>query len=187
MYEHEWKVVQQSCPAVLIPTGVAITLEAGQEVYITQALGGSVTVVINGNLARVSGNDVKALGIELDDILPKPLKSTHPLVEEGDVDEELIWEQLQTCYDPEIPVNIVELGLIYDLEVTELEAGGYNVFIQMTLTAPGCGMGPFLVSDVEQKVAQVPNVKKVLVELVFDPPWDQTMMSDAAKLQLGLL
>jgi probable FeS assembly SUF system protein SufT len=171
----------RDCAAVLIPEGSAVTLDAGTEVYITQALGGAVTVNVNGNLARIASHDVDALGMEPTALPAEGARANT----DGSVDESLIWEQLATCYDPEIPINIVELGLIYRCEV-KADASGNRVEIDMTLTAPGCGMGPFLVEDVRAKVSQVPNVGEVDVELVFEPPWSQDMMSDAARLETGL-
>ncbi|MBI5615738.1 MAG: putative Fe-S cluster assembly protein SufT [Gammaproteobacteria bacterium] len=174
--------VEQDCPAFLIPEGSPITLKAGMEVYVTQALGGSVTVNVNGNLARVSAEHVGALGLETD---ASPAQSTHA-ADDGKVDEAELWAQLSTCYDPEIPINIVELGLVYRCEIRALEGGGNRVEVDMTLTAPGCGMGPILVDDVYNKLRQVPNVDEVVVDLVFDPPWNAEMMSEAARLQTGL-
>ena len=177
---HTPVVLSRDCPAALIPEGTKVTLEAGTEVYVTQALGGSVTINVRGNLARVPAAHIDALGME-------------PIVAHaqdqggnGDVDEGLIWEQLKTCYDPEIPINIVELGLIYRCEVKTGEDGAKRVEIDMTLTAPGCGMGPILVDDVREKVRSVPNVSDVAVELTFDPPWNSEMMSEAARLQTGM-
>jgi probable FeS assembly SUF system protein SufT len=171
----------RDCPAVLIPEGSAITIPAGTAVYVTQALGGSVTVNIDGNLARIAPGDVDALGMAV-----SALPAEHaPASADGSVDMDLVWEQLSTCYDPEIPINIVELGLIYRC-VAKPATGGQRIEIDMTLTAPGCGMGPFLVDDVKAKVAQVPNVTEVDVELTFDPPWNQSMMSEAARLETGL-
>jgi probable FeS assembly SUF system protein SufT len=172
----------RDCEAILIPDGASITLIQGTEVYVTQALGGSVTVNVNGNLARIPADNVDAIGLEVESLAAE---SGTPS-DDGTVDEAMIWEQLRTCYDPEIPINIVELGLIYRCEVQSLENGGNLVDIDMTLTAPGCGMGPFLVDDIEQKLAQVPNVSEVKVELVFDPIWNPEMMSEAARLQTGL-
>jgi len=168
------------CPAVLIPEGTPVTLSEGTAVYITQALGGSVTVNVNGNLARIAAAHVDALGMEPD---RGPAQGDSS---DGEVDEGLNWAQLQTCYDPEIPINIVELGLIYRCEVVPDEQGGKRVEIDMTLTAPGCGMGPILVDDVRGKVSTVPNVSSVAVELTFDPPWNSEMMSEAARLQTGM-
>ena len=174
--------VVRDCKAVLIPEGSQINLKEGSTVYITQALGGSVTVNANGVLARISASDVDAIGLEKSET-PIDGAVANP---DGSVDESLIWEQMKTCYDPEIPIDIVELGLIYRCEVVKNPDHGNTVNIDMTLTAPGCGMGPFLVDDVETKVANVPNVTAVNVELVFDPPWNPEMMSEAARLQTGL-
>ena len=171
----------RDCEAVLIPEGSSITLKAGVEVYLTQALGGSVTINVNGNLARISPENVDALGME-PETLPADRANSKG---DGSVDIDLVWEQLGTCYDPEIPISIVELGLIYRCEIVP-GATGNRVEIDMTLTAPGCGMGPFLVDDVRAKVVQVPNVIDVEVDLVFDPPWNPEMMSEAARLESGM-
>ncbi len=172
----------RDCEATLIPEGASITLREGTAVYVTQALGGSVTVNVDGNLARIPPQSVDAIGLEIEAL---PAESRAPSGD-GRVDEALLWDQMSTCYDPEIPINIVELGLIYRCEVLPIDGGGNLVDIDMTLTAPGCGMGPFLVDDVEQKLAQVPNVSEVRVELVFEPMWNPEMMSEAARLQTGL-
>ena len=171
----------RDCEAVLIPEGSSITLKAGVEVYLTQALGGSVTINVNGNLARISPENVDALGME-PETLPADRANDKG---DGSVDIDLVWEQLATCYDPEIPISIVELGLIYRCEIVP-GATGNRVEIDMTLTAPGCGMGPFLVDDVRAKVVQVPNVSDVEIDLVFDPPWNPEMMSEAARLESGM-
>ena len=171
----------RSCSAILIPEGTETILPEGSDVFVTQALGGAVTVNFNGNLARVSPLNVDALGMTPDET---PVESAAPRPD-GSVDEDLIWAQLGTCYDPEIPINVVELGLIYRCEVEAVDRGN-RVVIDMTLTAPGCGMGPFLVEDVREKILQIPNVSEVAVELVFDPPWNQNMMSEAARLEVGL-
>jgi probable FeS assembly SUF system protein SufT len=175
-------VLARDCPAVLIPEGSPVTLEQGTEVYVTQALGGSVTVNVRGNLARISAAHVDALGMEKPS---GPQAGDAATAASGRVDEGLVWDQLRTCFDPEIPINIVELGLIYRCEIVPL-MGGNRVEIDMTLTAPGCGMGPILVEDVRGKVSEVPNVSEVAVELTFDPPWNAEMMSEAARLQTGL-
>ena len=167
----------QDIHAFLIPTAVPIVIPSGTNVHITQDFGGSVTVNVNGNLARIAEEDAHALGLAREKIeKPKDLTADGPV----NIDE--VWEQLKTCYDPEIPVNIVDLGLIY-----ECTAANNKVHIKMTLTAPGCGMGPMIASEAEQKVYRVKNVLDVHVELVMDPPWTQDRMSDAAKLELGLL
>lgn len=175
-------ILQRDCEAVLIPDGTPVNLKQGSAVYITQALGGSYTVNINSNLARIAGENADALGLEPERKCG-PVENTGSA--SGDVDETMIWEILRTCYDPEIPINIVELGLIYECNIQALEDGNL-VTITMTLTAPGCGMGEFLAEDVSSKVSTVPNVSEVKVNLTFDPPWDQTMMSEAARLQTGL-
>lgn len=173
----------RDCNAALIPDGTPIKLEKNSIVYITQALGGSYTVNINGNLARVDSKDADALGFEVEDTKNETIEKE--LTGDGSVEEALIWDQLRTCYDPEIPIDIVELGLVYNCSVTPVEAGN-QVDITMTLTAPGCGMGEFLADDIRSKISSLPNVTQVNVELTFDPPWNQTMMSEAARLQTGL-
>ena len=184
--QHEPITVWRDCDAVLIPAGTPITIPEGSVVFITQALGGSYTVNVNGNLARVAPQDADALGFDADEEQNTPSDEPKELVGDGTVNEDEIWEQLKTCYDPEIPINIVELGLIYECNITPLGADGNRVDILMTLTAVGCGMGQFLADDVKAKVASVQNVTEVNVELTFDPPWSQEMMSEAAKIQTGL-
>lgn len=174
-------VLSRDCPAVLIPSGDPVSLREGETVYVTQALGGSYTVYSNGNLARIAGEDADALGI---DVLPPG--ATPPAYGDRGNLEGLVWDQLRTCYDPEIPINIVDLGLIYECSVCPLATGGSRVDVRMTLTAPGCGMGDVLVQDVRAKVGKLPKVSEVNVDLVFDPPWSQEMMSDAARLQTGM-
>lgn len=171
--------VRREVEATLIPSGVKVTLQAGSLVYVTQALGNSYTLHVNGNLVRVAGKDGDALGLvvlEQADINETP----------GTV-EDKIWLQLKTCFDPEIPVNIVDLGLVYECNILPLGKQDVSVEIKMTLTAVGCGMGPILIAEVEEKIRQINHVTDVKVELVFDPPWDKSKMSDEAKLQLGLL
>ena len=160
--------------ARLVPTGAPLDIPAGAFVTLTQALGGTYTVIHNGNMARIDGDDADALGLE-----PLALSLTPPA--DGKVASEQVWEALRTVHDPEIPVNIVDLGLVYRCDIDAA-----NVAIDMTLTAPGCGMGPLLVHDVEQRVRRVPFVESVDVNLVFDPPWERGMMSDEAQLELGL-
>ena len=173
-------VLRRDVDALLIPSGARIFLQAGTEVKITQSLGGSYTVNIYGNLARIDANDADALGLQTEEEIPDSILSEMTL-------EELIWKQLKKCYDPEIPVNIVDLGLIYQCEILPLGANEFQVNIKMTLTAPGCGMGPTIASDVKRKVQAAPRVKDVNVEMIFDPPWTREMMSDVAKLELGML
>jgi probable FeS assembly SUF system protein SufT len=180
MHNYEETVLTRDVEGILIPIGDRVTLLAGEPVTITQALGGSFTVMIRGNLARIDAKDADALGKEI-------ATGAETRDAEGPVEESALWEVLKTCYDPEIPVNIVDLGLIYDLHITPLPEGGNRVDVKMTLTAPGCGMGPVLASDVEQKVSSLPGVREANVELVWDPPWGREMMSEAAKLQLGMM
>jgi probable FeS assembly SUF system protein SufT len=167
--------------AVLIPAGEAVTLREGTAGFITQALGGSFTVYIEGNLFRIAGLDADALGKE-----PVPAPSVPENATNEDI-EAVVWQQLKTCYDPEIPINIVDLGLVYRLEVSQMPDGQRSVSVDMTLTAPGCGMGDILVQDAQEKISIVPTVGEVKVELVFDPPWSHSMMSDEARLQTGMM
>ena len=172
---------ERDCAAVMVPQGDEVTLPAGQVGYITQALGGSFTVYVDGNLFRIRGADADAIGKET----PPPIELAD---ESSDADvEKLVWQQLRTCFDPEIPINIVELGLVYDCDIERLEGGARKVNVNMTLTAPGCGMGDILVDDVRTKLEMIPTVAEAEVELVFDPPWNQTMMSEAARLETGML
>lgn len=177
---HEIIVLRRDCDAFLIPSGARIYLARGTEVTITQSLGGSYTVSVYGNLVRIDDKDADALGKEKNISVLETMDPDATL-------EEKILAQLKTCFDPEIPVNIVDLGLIYDTQVIDTEDEKKKVNIKMTLTAPGCGMGPVLAGDVKQKILQIPNVVDANVEIVFDPPWEQSRMSDAAKLQLGML
>jgi probable FeS assembly SUF system protein SufT len=173
--------LERDCQAVLVPQGEHVTLPAGSIGYITQSLGGSFTVFIEGNLFRIAGEDADAIGKE----------PPAPLALAGDADDEaveaLVWAQLRTCFDPEIPVDIVELGLVYGCDVVRLADGTRRVDIRMTLTAPACGMGVILVDDVRTKLELIPTVAEADVDLVFDPPWNHSMMSDAAKLETGML
>ncbi len=184
----EYIELLRDCAAILIPNGIPITMEKGQHVNIMQELGGSFTLYYNGNLVRVDGNDADALGLKIpEQAAPVTKKIEKEVVGNGFVDEDEVWAKLKTCYDPEIPVNIVDMGLIYEVDIFPLDEGGSKVEIQMTLTAPGCGMGPFIVEDVHNKVLTVDNVFEVKVELIWDPPWSQDMLSEEAKLTLGLL
>lgn len=174
-------VFERDCQAVMVPQGQTVTLPAGQNGYITQALGGSFTLFVDGNLFRIDGADADAIGKER----PAPIE-----LAEGAADEEverLVWRQLRTCFDPEIPVNIVDLGLVYDCAIDKGADGSRKVEVRMTLTAPGCGMGDILVDDVRSKLQAIPTMAEVEVELTFDPPWDHSMMSDVAKLETGMM
>ena len=173
--------VSRDVKAIIIPAGEELLLRAGTSGFITQALGGSFTVYVEGNLFRIAGVDADAIGKE-----PVPPPEVPDNASDADI-EAVIWNQLKTCYDPEIPVNIVDLGLIYRCDVTPLGNGERSVEVDMTLTAPGCGMGEVLVQDAQEKIAIIPTVANVKVELVFDPPWNVGMMSDEARLQTGLM
>jgi probable FeS assembly SUF system protein SufT len=169
--------------AAVVPVGTKVTLMKGETAYITQSLGGSYTVVVNGNMFRLADKDADALGLEV----AKPTTTTlsGPVTQEAL--EKQVWESLKTCYDPEIPVNVVDLGLIYDCHLTPIGNNSFKADVKMTLTAPGCGMGPVLAQDVQNKLISLEPIDEANVELVWDPPWNQGMMTEAAKLQLGLM
>ena len=171
---------ERDCHVVMIPSGDELTMPVGSVGYITQSLGGSFTVFVDGNLFRVAGTDADAIGKE--PVMPPRLP------EDATIDdvEKLIWSQIKTCYDPEIPVDIVELGLIYSCDLETDEQGQHRVKVMMTLTAPGCGMGDILVEDVRSKIQLIPTISGVDVELTFEPPWNHHMMSDAARLETGM-
>jgi len=179
-HENEPFVVNREVRAVIVPAGQEVMLKPGQAGYITQALGGSFTVYLEGNLFRIAGEDADAIGQEV--VKPPELP---PNANEEDV-RKLAWEQMRTCYDPEIPINIVDLGLVYACEVTANDDGTRTVEVKITLTAPGCGMGDILVDDVRDKIERIPTVREARVSLTFDPPWNQSMMSEAARLQTGM-
>ena len=178
--------VLRDVESILIPDGVLTTISQGEKVFIQQVLGGMFTVQTDkGYLMRIDGKDADALG--------QPVPTERRRISEEEVELKgiklCIEEQLKTCYDPEIPVNIYDLGLIYDCQIAPADNRGllFLVRIEMTLTAPGCGMGEILKSDVEKKLRDIPGVQDVVVDLVFDPPWDSNLMSEAAKLSLGFL
>ena len=183
MYSRSSEPVQfeRDCAAVLVPQGDCVTLPAGSYGYITQALGGSYTVFVEGNLFRIAGQDGDAIGKEPEASLSLPENASDEEV------EQLVWRQLRTCYDPEIPFNIVDLGLVYEAVLGHREDGQRKVDVKMTLTAPGCGMGEILVDDVRNKLELIPTIAEADVDLVFDPPWGRHMMSEAAKLETGML
>jgi probable FeS assembly SUF system protein SufT len=174
--------LERDVDAIQIPEGTRLRLEKGHPVYIMQVLGGMFTVETEGGfLARIDGRDADAIGQEV-----PPERKPVELSDQKSV-EDYVWEQLRTCYDPEIPVNIVELGLIYEVRVIPFDGGGNRVDVQMTLTAPGCGMGEILKQDIETKIIEIADVKVASVEIVFDPAWEASMMSEAARLQLGMM
>jgi probable FeS assembly SUF system protein SufT len=169
--------------ATTIPYGQKMTLPKGSKVEITQELGGSYTVLTDFGLARIEGKDHDALGVAPPGDLPEVPKEA---LSDVKAVAQATWDQLKTCYDPEIPVNIVELGLIYENKIEPLPAGGWKVDVKMSLTAPGCGMGSILQAEARDKILQIPGVKACEVEVVWDPPWNPSMMSEAARLQLGM-
>lgn len=177
----EETVLGRDVEVTAIPYGDRITLKQGSPVIISQALGGSYTLVtMQGYMVRLDGRDADAVGKE-----PEKAPSAEDL--RSRTLDELVWDRLKTCYDPEIPVNIVELGLVHSAEVADLPEGGKKVAVRFTLTAPGCGMGDILKQDIERRLLEIPGVKETDVQIQLDPPWDQSKMSDAARLQLGLM
>jgi probable FeS assembly SUF system protein SufT len=177
----EARTLTRDVEAAAVPYGDKIPLKAGSTVFVTQSLGGSFTAVTDlGYMVRIEGKDADAIGEQ-----PPAGPSAQDLQEKSLQD--LAWDQLKTCYDPEIPVNMVDLGLVYSCEVTPAESGGNKISVRFTLTAPGCGMGDYLKSDVQSKLASLPGVVETDVQVVLEPVWDQSRMSDAARLQLGLM
>lgn len=172
--------VSRACEVIEIPSGIRATLPAGAVVRMMQSRGSGVTVTTDrGYMYRVDAKDTDALG------LSSAATAQELAVREGPFSEQMVWDELKTVYDPEIPVNIVDLGLVYSCVIESLEQGGNRVHIKMSMTAPGCGMGNVLKADVESRLSRLPSVKEVHVEVVFDPQWHPGLMSDAAKLQLG--
>jgi probable FeS assembly SUF system protein SufT len=184
MKSHESITLTRDCEAIQIPSGSKMVLPAGTLVMITQSLGDTYTVTTDhGFMVRIAGKDADAMGLE---------RSTAPAAapEEPQRPEDLetlVWDQLRTCYDPEIPVNIVDLGLVYECSVTPLEGGAHRAEVKLTLTAPGCGMGGVLAADAQAKIEALPGVREAVVEVVFEPPWNPGMMSEAARLELGMM
>lgn len=173
----------RNAEAIMIPSGEKVLVPKGAQATITQALGGSYTLITDrGLMVRLSGQEVEAIGKT-----PQQAAEVKPEELTPEKLEEMVWEQLKTCFDPEIPVNIVDLGLVYLCELKDTDDGRKDVQLKMTLTAPGCGMGPVLASDVKTKVEALPGVRNAEVEVVFDPVWDRSMMSEAARLQLGMM
>ena len=172
-------ILTRACPTTAIPSGDAVELPIGLEVFVTQTLGGNVTVRTDQGLFRIAKEDTDALR----DYVAEEIKET-PVA--GDFSEEAVWGALKTCFDPEIPVNIVDLGLIYDLDISADEAGNNQVEVKMTLTAPGCGMGPVIAEDAREKIARLPTVTTAKVHIVWDPVWTPQMISEAGRSKLGL-
>ncbi|TAM90640.1 MAG: putative Fe-S cluster assembly protein SufT [Candidimonas sp.] len=183
-YDRQEVVVSRDCPAVTVPYGSPVTIEKGCYAQITQQLGGSYTVLVEGNLYRVEGVDADALGLEAAD-------PDQPAVPDGPITAESVedaaWALLATCYDPEIPIDIVNLGLVYSCKVLEAGENLYRIDMEMTLTAPGCGMGSMIADEARGKLLTIPGVDEVKVDLVWDPPWSRDMISEAARLEMGLM
>jgi probable FeS assembly SUF system protein SufT len=181
MNDHNEIELSRDCEAIQIPAGLKTTIPKGTKVIITQNLGGSYTIACDYGLFRISEQDADVLGLERTSSHQEKERSN------GDVAEEEVWDQLRTVYDPEIPVNIVDLGLVYDCQVTKSPETGTRVDVKMTLTAPGCGMGPAIAQDAKLKILSISGVDEASVELVWDPPWNQHMISEAGKMKLGLI
>ena len=181
--QNEPVTLSRDVEAAVIPVGTKVTLQKGEQAYISQSLGGSYTVIVNGNMFRIEGANADALGIEKTEAPISKATGTPKTPEQLD---KQVWDAMKTCYDPEIPVNIVDLGLIYDCKLTPIGEGSNKADIKMTLTAPGCGLGPMLAQAVQNKLLSIEGIDEANVELVWDPQWNQGMMSEAARLQLGL-
>ena len=180
MQGREKTTVRRNVEAIQIPDGVTIMISEGTEVWITQKLGGSLTVMTErGAMFRIDQKNADAVGLD-------PEVSNTEALSTGEL-EDRVWSQMKKCFDPEIPVNIVDLGLVYDCQIEDTGSGSNVVNIKMTLTAPGCGMGPVLAEDVKTRIEDLPDVESAEVEIVFDPPWAMNMMSEAARLQLGFM
>jgi probable FeS assembly SUF system protein SufT len=185
MHENTEFTTARDIEAIQIPSGNKTTIPAGTPGVVTQTLGGSYTIATYQGLARVAEKDLDALGLEK----PSSGNGEKPSAAEnnGPVDEKAVWDQLRQCYDPEIPVNIVDLGLVYDCSLVQKEDGGTKVEVKMTLTAPGCGMGPAIAHDAQSKILSIDGVEEADVQLVWDPPWNQNMISEAGRMKLGMI
>ncbi|MBM3834320.1 MAG: putative Fe-S cluster assembly protein SufT [Verrucomicrobia bacterium] len=175
----------RDCEAIQIPGGASVVLPAGTAVEITQSLGGSYTILAMGGLFRIAGRDSDALGLPSTDSAGVAAEGAST-GKTGPVDEQAIWETLRSCYDPEIPVNIVDLGLVYDMRIEPLPSGKSKVAVKMTLTAPGCGMGGAIAGDAQQKLLSLAGVEDAMVEIVWDPPWNPSLISPTGRVKLGL-
>jgi probable FeS assembly SUF system protein SufT len=185
MHENTEFTTARDVEAIQIPSGNKTTIPAGTPGVVTQTLGGSYTIATYQGLARVAEKDLEALGLEKSSSAngEKPSAAEN----NGPVDEKAVWDQLRQCYDPEIPVNIVDLGLVYDCSLVQKEDGGTKVEVKMTLTAPGCGMGPAIAHDAQSKILSIDGVEEADVQLVWDPPWNQNMISEAGRMKLGMI
>jgi probable FeS assembly SUF system protein SufT len=182
MHENTEFTTSRDIEAIQIPMGNTITVPTGTSGVITQSLGGSYTIATYHGLLRVSEKDADAIGLETSEASPETKSGSN-----GEVSEEDVWNQLKQCYDPEIPVNIVDLGLVYDCKLTKKDDGGTRVDVKMTLTAPGCGMGPAIAHDAQSKILTIDGVDEADVQLVWDPPWNQNMISEAGRMKLGMI
>lgn len=182
MHENTEFTLSRNVEAIQIPAGTKTTIPAGTPGVVTQSLGGSYTVATYQGLARISEKDLDALGLEAPAASPNESNSAA-----GPVDEKAVWDQLRQCYDPEIPVNIVDLGLVYDCKLLPTPEGGNKVEVKMTLTAPGCGMGPAIAHDAQSKILSIDGIDEADVQLVWDPPWNQNMISEAGRMKLGMV
>ena len=185
MHENTEFTLSRDCEAIQIPSGQRVVIPAGTQGVITQTLGGSYTVATPDGLARVASKDLDALGLA--NTGAREAKPAKPSATNGEVSEEDVWNQLRQCYDPEIPVNIVDLGLVYDCRLTKKSDGGTKVEVKMTLTAPGCGMGPAIAYDAQSKILSIDGVDEADVQLVWDPPWNQNMISEVGRMKLGMI
>jgi probable FeS assembly SUF system protein SufT len=183
MHDNIEFTLNRDCEAIQMPSGQKTTIPAGTQGVITQSLGGSYTIATYQGLARVAEKDLEALGLET----PQPKQTQKAAPTDGQVSEEDVWNQLRQCYDPEIPVNIVDLGLVYDCRLIKKDAGGTRVEVKMTLTAPGCGMGPAIAYDAQSKILSIDGIDEADVQLVWDPPWNQNMISEAGRMKLGMI
>jgi len=184
MKPHESITLTRDCDAIQIPSGAKMVLPAGTLVMITQSLGDTYTVTTDhGYMVRIAGKDADAMGLERTSV---PAAAAEAPQGAEDLEKQ-VWDQLRTCYDPEIPVNIVDLGLVYECAVTPLDGGGHRAEVKLTLTAPGCGMGGVLAADAQGKIESLPDIREANVEVVFEPPWNPSMMSEAARLELGMM
>jgi len=184
MHEHTEFTLSRDTDAIQIPSGDKMTLPAGTQGVVTQTLGGSYTIATPHGLSRIAEKDLDALGLEKP---ASPNGAPGKTAAGGPVDEKAVWEQLKQCFDPEIPVNIVDLGLVYDCRLTKKDDGGTRVEVKMTLTAPGCGMGPAIAHDAQSKILSIDGVDEADVQLVWDPPWNQNMISEAGRMKLGMI
>jgi probable FeS assembly SUF system protein SufT len=181
---HQEFELKRDCEVTLIPSGEKYTIPARTHGVITQTLGGNYTIATSYGLSQVAERDLDALGLEKS---TAKTEAQAAVKTNGEVSEEDVWSQLRQCYDPEIPVNIVDLGLVYDCRLIKKEGGGTRVEVKMTLTAPGCGMGPAIAHDAQAKILSIDGIDEADVQLVWDPPWNQNMISEAGRMKLGMI